>query len=47
MYKTEPHLHTSEVSLCGKISAEEMIKLYSKAGFSTVFVTDHFTEKNT
>ena len=45
MYKTEPHLHTSEVSLCGKISAEEMIKLYSKAGFSTVFVTDHFTEK--
>lgn len=45
MYKTEPHLHTSEVSLCGKIPAEEIIELYSKAGFSTVFVTDHFTEK--
>jgi len=45
MYKTEPHLHTAEVSLCGKIPAEEIIELYSKAGFSTVFVTDHFTEK--
>ena len=32
MYKTEPHLHVSEVSPCAKIGAEEVIKLYSEAG---------------
>jgi len=41
MYKTETHLHVSEVSPCAKLSAEEMIKLYAEAGYTTVFVTDH------
>ena len=42
MYKTETHLHTSEVSKCGQISGAEMVKLYCDAGYSTVFVSDHF-----
>lgn len=42
MFKTETHLHVSEVSPCSKICAEEMIKLYKEAGYETVFVTDHF-----
>ena len=42
MYKTETHLHTSEVSSCSKLTASEMMELYSKAGYTTVFVTDHF-----
>ena len=43
MYKTETHLHTSEVSRCGKVSAAEMISRYRDAGYTTVFVCDHFT----
>ena len=45
MYKTETHLHTSEVSPCGKICARELIKLYAEAGYSTVFVSDHLKKK--
>ena len=43
MFKTEPHLHTSESSGCGKLPAAEMITAYHAAGYTTVFVTDHYT----
>ena len=43
MYKTETHLHTSEVSRCGKVSAAEMISRCKDAGYTTVFVSDHIT----
>lgn len=46
MFKTETHLHTAEVSRCGKKRAHEMIRAYKEAGYSTVFVSDHF-QKNT
>ena len=42
-YKTETHLHVSEVSGCSKISAAEMVKLYKEAGYSTIFITDHLS----
>ena len=42
MYKIETHLHTSEVSRCGQIRAHDMVKRYREAGYSTLFVTDHF-----
>lgn len=42
MFKTETHLHTSEVSPCSRIRAVEMIRLYYEAGYKTVFITDHF-----
>ena len=35
MFKTETHLHTSEISPCGKISAKEMVKRYHEAGYKT------------
>jgi len=41
MFKTETHLHVSEVSRCSHLTAAEMMEYYHKAGFSTVFVTDH------
>lgn len=41
-FKTETHLHTSDVSSCSKLSANEMIKLYYEAGYKTIFVSDHF-----
>lgn len=42
MFITETHLHTSDISPCGKIRAEEMVELYKKEGYSTVCVSDHF-----
>ncbi len=43
-FKTETHLHTSDVSSCGKLRAKEMIKLYYEAGYKTVFISDHFEQ---
>ena len=43
MYKTETHLHVSEVSRCSRIAASEMMKLYHESGYKTVFITDHFS----
>lgn len=42
MFKTETHLHIGEVSPCSKIPAADMVKLYHKAGYKTVVVSDHF-----
>lgn len=44
MFKTETHLHTSPVSRCAKLSAKEMLEAYKAAGYTTVFVTNHFAE---
>ncbi|MBQ4101494.1 MAG: PHP domain-containing protein [Oscillospiraceae bacterium] len=41
MFKTETHLHVSEVSPCAKLSAAEMVRRYTEAGYHTVFVADH------
>ena len=45
MFKTETHLHTGESSCCGDVPAAELIRLYKEAGYSTVFVTDHYTHE--
>ena len=42
MFKTETHLHTLEISLCAHIRASQLIRKYKEAGYSTVFITDHF-----
>jgi histidinol phosphatase-like PHP family hydrolase len=42
MFKTETHLHTAEVSRRGKKRAFQLVRAYKEAGYSTVFVTDHF-----
>lgn len=42
MFKTETHLHTKPVSNCGQILPKDMIDLYHDAGYTTVFVSDHF-----
>jgi len=41
-YKYETHLHTSEGSACGTSQGAEYIKAYKEAGYSGIFVTDHF-----
>lgn len=42
MFKTETHLHISEVSRCSQIPAVDMVNLYHKAGYKTLIVSDHF-----
>lgn len=41
--KIELHFHTSEVSPCGCVGAEDGIKLYKEYGYDAVVVTDHFS----
>lgn len=42
MYRFDTHVHTSEISPCGNVSAQDTIRLYRDAGFSGVCITDHF-----
>lgn len=42
MFKTETHLHTTEVSPCSCLRAKKLVHRYKEAGYSTVFVSDHF-----
>ena len=42
MFKTETHVHTIEVSACSHKRAIDMIRRYKEAGYSTVFISDHF-----
>ena len=46
-YKYETHLHTAESSACAVSKGAEYIKPYIDAGYSGLFVTDHFFGGNT
>ena len=41
-YKYETHLHTKEGSACGTSFGAEYIQAFYDAGYSGIFVTDHF-----
>lgn len=43
MFKTETHAHTMPVSRCSRITPEEMVRLYKEAGYTTLFISDHFS----
>lgn len=43
IYKTELHCHTKEMSPCSQESAEEVVKKYVDAGYTSLVVTNHFT----
>lgn len=45
--KYEMHLHTSEASLCGANTGEEMVRAHKEAGYSGIFVTNHAWGGNT
>ena len=42
-YKYEIHCHTKEVSRCGTLPVEELIKIYKEAGYSGIVLTDHYS----
>ncbi len=43
-YKTELHLHTSEVSPCSYQTAEEVAEVFIAAGYHTVVVSNHYCD---
>ena len=43
MYKYELHCHTGDVSLCAKISPEDLLRRYRDAGYSGLVITNHFS----
>ncbi len=45
-YKYETHMHTKEASACGAFWAKEMVQAFQKAGYTGIFVTDHFFNGN-
>lgn len=42
----ETHMHTSQVSACGKSPGKDYIQKYIDAGFSGIMITDHFFRGN-
>jgi hypothetical protein len=46
MYKYETHLHTKTGSACATVSGAEQAIEYKKAGYSGIFITDHFFRGN-
>lgn len=46
MFKTETHIHVSEVSTCSQLSAAEMVRLYHEAGYKTLIISDHFQQRS-
>ncbi len=45
-YRYETHMHTTEGSACGRSSAVEMVHAHKEAGYTGIFVTDHFFNGN-
>ena len=45
-YFYETHLHTYPVSACAKASVRESLEFYKNAGYSGVFITNHFLDGN-
>lgn len=41
-YKYDIHVHTSEVSGCGKSTAAEQVRAYAAAGYSGIMIVDHY-----
>lgn len=39
--KIDLHVHTSEVSECGRVPGAEMARLYKAAGYDAIVITDH------
>jgi len=39
--KIDLHVHTREVSSCGKVPGAEMARLYYEAGYDAIVITDH------
>ena len=43
MFLFDTHIHTSEVSPCSNVSAEDMVKVYLESRYDGVVITDHYS----
>lgn len=41
-YLLDTHVHTDEVSRCGKVPARKLVNLYKEAGYDGIVITDHY-----
>lgn len=41
-FKVDLHIHTATTSPCGEVEPEEIIALYTEAGYDGLVITDHF-----
>jgi predicted metal-dependent phosphoesterase TrpH len=41
-FRFDTHVHTSEVSPCAEVPAREVVRLYKRAGYNGIVVTDHY-----
>lgn len=46
-YRYETHLHTCQGSACASATGREMARIHKNAGYSGIFITDHFFNGNT
>ena len=46
-YRYETHLHTCQGSACASATGGEMARVHKNAGYSGIFITDHFFNGNT
>ncbi|MBE5816111.1 MAG: histidinol-phosphatase [Clostridiales bacterium] len=47
IYYYDPHVHTSQGSLCARSTGGEMAKKAKELGYDGIFITDHFFNANT
>ena len=43
MFKTELHCHSNDVSACAQVNANDIVEKFSKKGYSTLVLTNHFS----
>ena len=43
--KIDLHVHTKEISNCGRLTCGEVVELYSKAGYDAIVITNHFSRQ--
>ena len=43
MFKTELHCHSNDISECARVNTEEIIEKFTKGGYSTVVLSNHFS----
>ncbi len=41
--KIDLHVHTSEISRCGKLSAQDVVNIYKRLGYDAICITNHFS----
>lgn len=45
-YRYETHMHTKEASACASATGAEMARAHKEAGYTGIFITDHFFNGN-